>query len=215
MPDSRKQAQSRAGRLARLALSGQTVTIKRPVSCLKTLPSTLKINFVHVREIGTNGTDEPVDWILATSEPIGTAEEIERVVDIYRSRWVIEDYFKALKTGCDYENRQLESEQTLTNALAIFVPIAWRLLLLRSLSRSSAEAPASEVLTATQIKVLVAETKGKLPPMPTVRQALLAIAGLGGHIKNNGEPGWLVLGRGFQYLLILEKGWNSAQRSDQ
>ncbi len=215
MPDGRKQAQSRAGRLARLALCGQTVTIERPSNCLATLPSTLKVNFVHVREIGTNGTNEPVDWMLATTEPIGTAEEIERVVDMYRSRWVIEDFFKALKTGCDYENRQLESEHTLSNALAIFVPIAWRLLLIRSLSRSSAEAPASDALTATQIEVLVAENKGKLPAMPTVRQAMLAIARLGGHIKNNGEPGWLVLGRGFQYLLILERGWISAKRSDQ
>jgi hypothetical protein len=215
IPDERKQAQPRERRLARLAVSGQAVTIKRPVNCLKTLPSTLKINFVHVRELGTNGTDDPVDWMLGTTEPIETAEEIERVVDTYRSRWVIEDYFKALKTGCDYQNRQLESEQTLSNALAIFVPIAWRLLLLRSLSRSSEDTPASEVLTDTQIKILVAEAKGKLPRMPTVRQALLAVAGLGGHIKNNGEPGWLVLGRGFQYLLILERGWNSAQRSDQ
>jgi hypothetical protein len=29
---------------------------------------------------------------------------------------------------------------------------------------------------------------------------------LGGHIKNNGEPGWIVLGRGFQKLLDLEEG---------
>ncbi|HYP75722.1 MAG TPA: hypothetical protein VER12_07205, partial [Polyangiaceae bacterium] len=55
----------------------------------------------------------------------------------------------------------------------------------------------------------------KLPSKPTVRQAMLAIAGLGGHIKNNGDPGWLVLGRGFQFLLTLEQGWNASKRSDQ
>jgi hypothetical protein len=213
--DDRKQAQARIGRVARLALSGQTVHITRPINCLDELPLTLSINFVHVREVGTNGNEPPVDWMLATTEPIGTVEEIERVVDFYRSRWVIEDYFKALKTGCEYEKRQLESEHTLSNALAIFVPIAWQLLLLRSLARDDSDAPASEALTSTQIEVLVAISKGKLPPRPTLRQALLAIAGFGGHIKNNGEPGWIVLGRGFQYLLVLEKGWKAAKRSDQ
>jgi hypothetical protein len=213
--DKRKQAQTRAGRLACLALSAQTVRIRRPVGCLEELPETLSINFVHVQEVGTNGNEPPVDWMLATTEPIETVEQIERIVDIYRSRWVIEDYFKTLKTGCEYEKRQLESEHTLSNALAIFVPIAWQMLLLRSMSRDDANAPASEALSSTQIEVLVAISKGKLPAMPTVRQALRAVAGFGGHIKNNGDPGWLVLGRGFQYLLILEEGWKAAKRSDQ
>ena len=83
------------------------------------------------------------------------------------------------------------------------------------MSRDSAEAPASEALSSTQLEVLVAISKGKLPTLPTMRQALLAVAGLGGHIKNNGEPGWLVLGRGFQYLLVLVEGWKAAKRSDQ
>jgi len=215
--NGRKQPPQRAGRPARLALSAETVTIRRPINCLKELPATLTLNVVHVLEVGTNGDEPPVDWTLVTTEPIATVEDIERVVDMYRSRWVIEDYFKVLKTGCAYEQRQLESEHTLSNALGIFIPIAWQLLLLRSLSRETADAPASEALTSTQIEVLVAWSNGKLPRMPTVRQALLAVAGLGGHIKNNGEPGWLVLLRGFQYLLVLTEGWKIAKtkRSDQ
>lgn len=214
-PDKRKQAQSRDGRIARLALSARTVTISRPIQCSKELPPSLMINFVHVKEIGAEHGQEPVEWMLATTERIETAEDIERIVDIYRVRWVIEEYFKALKTGCDYENRQLESDQTLTNALAIFVPIAWQLLLLRSLARRTGQASAEEALTRAQIDVLVATSKGELPKNPTLQQALLAVAALGGHIKNNGQPGWLVLGRGFQFLLILEKGWKAAKRSDQ
>ena len=38
-----------------------------------------------------------------------------------------------------------------------------------------------------------------------------AIAALGAHIKNNGPPGWLVLGRGFDTLLTLELGWLAAK----
>lgn len=210
----RQRNPARETRLARLALSTQSVTLPRPLNCSEKLPATIQVNFVHVREVDTNGSEPPVDWVLATTEPTKSVSDIEHVVDTYRSRWVIEEYFKALKTGCDYEQRQLESEQTLTNALALLAPIAWQLLLLRSLSRESEEVPATEVLTETQLSVLAAFSK-KLPSKPTIRQALLAIAGLGGHIKNNGEPGWLVLGRGFQFLLTLEQGWNASKRSDQ
>lgn len=212
----RRRNPARETRLARLAISAQSVVLPRPLNCVEHLPESIRLNFVHVREVDTNGSEPPVDWVLATTEPIDSIADIERVVDTYRSRWVIEEYFKALKTGCDYERRQLESEHTLSNGLALFVPIAWQLLLLRSLSRESTDdLPATQVLTETQLSALAAEVGNKLPKQPTVRQAMLAIAGLGGHIKNNGEPGWLVLGRGFHFLLILERGWKASKRSDQ
>jgi len=211
----RKRHPARLGRLARLALSAQTIEIQRPPACLETLPAKLAINFVHVREVGTNGSEAPVDWVLATTEPIATVADIERIVDIYRARWVIEEYFKSLKTGCAFEKRQLESEHSIFNALAVLAPIAWRLLLLRTLARGRGDAPATEALTPTQLRILAVKARQKLPPNPTIREAMLAVAGLGGHIKNNGDPGWIVLGRGFEHLLILEEGWLAAMRSDQ
>jgi hypothetical protein len=154
---------------------------------------------------------EPIDWTLLTQEPIDTAEQILKIVDYYRGRWMIEEYFKALKTGCSFEKRQLESLATLLNALAIFVPVAWRLLLLRGMARSHPTVPATIVLTEPQIAVLHAVTKKPLPHDLNVEQALLAIAALGGHIKNNGQPGWQLLGRGFRKLLNLEEGWTAAK----
>ncbi len=38
----------------------------------------------------------------------------------------------------------------------------------------------------------------------------MAIAQMGGHLKQNGEPGWLTLGRGWFELLGLEEGWRAA-----
>ena len=126
------------------------------------------MNVVHIKEDASTAAEfEPVEWTLLTSEPIGTVEEIEQVVDIYRARWTIEEYFKALKTGCAYEKRQLESSDSLLNALAIFIPIAWKLLQLRSLARSAPDAPADAVLTPLQLSVLRTTTKAKLSPQPT------------------------------------------------
>jgi len=42
---------------------------------------------------------------------------------------------------------------------------------------------------------------------------MLAVAAEGGHIKNNGDPGWLVLGRGYEKLLDMELGFVIAQKS--
>src|SRR5206468_9989736 len=155
-----------------------------------------------------------VEWFLLTNLPIGTSEEIAFAVDCYRGRWTIEEYFKALKTGCQYEKRQLESKHSLLNALAILAPVAWRLLLMRHLARHAPDAPARDALTPTQLEVLKAVSKKPLPGRATVREALLAVAKLGGHLTNNGDPGWIVLGRGFHDLLIMELAWRPA-RTDQ
>lgn len=213
---NRKRHPMRSGRLAKLALSAMEVTFLRPRQEATSLPEALAVNVVHVKEVETNGTSEPVEWTLLTTESIATATDIERIVDAYRSRWVIEEYFKSIKTGCAFEKRQLESLHSLLNALAVLVPIAWRLLLLRTTAREQPDAPATEVLTTAQVEILIATSNKPLPRNLTVHQALLAVAGLGGHIKNNGAPGWQVLGRGYEKLLLLEQGWLIAsKRSDQ
>jgi hypothetical protein len=114
-----------------------------------------------------------------------------------------------------YEKRQLESKHTLLNALAIFAPIAWQLLALRQLSRNRAELPADSILSPLKLTLLQRHPDVRLRPDATIRDAMLAIAALGGHIRNNGEPGWQVLGRGYEDLLLLERGAALALRCDQ
>jgi len=166
---------------------------------------------------------EPISWKLLTTEPIKTTAQVEAIVDAYRARWVIEEYFKALKTGCAFEKRQLESFRTLVNALAVFSVMAWRLLLLRSTARLSPDAPATSALAERQVQVLQALSRMEdsalphvdMPPSPTAQDALLAVAQLGGHIKNNGPPGWQILGRGYESLLLIELGWRARERCDR
>lgn len=215
MPRGRVIHPPRHTRVARLAFSASRVDFERPRYADKSLPKEVSLNVVHVLELDAPSGEKPVEWVLFTSESVETPEDILRVVDIYRARWTIEEFFKALKTGCSFEERQLESLHALKNALAIFLPIAWRLLLLRSLSRQEADVPADLALTPTQLEVLRAVAKQPLPAQPTAKQALLAIAALGGHIKNNGQPGWQVLARGYHDLLLLELGWIAREKSDQ
>jgi len=211
-----KRRTGRNYRLATLAFRATTVEVDCPPDLRRRCLRSLNLNVVHVRELNVPQGLEPVDWKLVTTEPIESAEQILKVVDIYRKRWLIEEYFKALKTGCAYEKRQLESMTTLLNALGLLVPIAYRLLLLRSMSREDETASASLVLSESQIILLRARSRKPLPTPLTAHAALIAIAQLGGHLKSNGPPGWIVLWRGYQKLLSLEEGWLlCAAASDQ
>jgi len=199
----------RAARTARLNVSATTVDARRSWGVLtKDAPPQLRINVVRVFEIEAPDGEFPVEWVLLTNLPIATTADVEFVIDCYRRRWLVEELFKALKTGCNYEKLQLESRKTLTNALAVMLPIAAQMLRLRGLARSDQSTPASAVVTKSQLDALRAVER-KLSPRPTARDVLLAIAGLGGHIKNNGDPGWLVLYRGWRDLMLIEMGMQS------
>lgn len=201
-------------RQATLRVSAASVTVRRPDRS-RGLPEVLSINVVRVQEKNPPAGVEPVEWRLVTSEPIDTAEDVAVVVDGYRARWVIEEYFRALKQGCAYEKRQLESKHALLNALAVFTPVAWQLLALRQLSRDAELLPADSVLSPLKIRLLQRHPDTKLGKNPTIREAMLAVAALGGHIRNNGDPGWIVLGRGYEDLLLLERGAALALGCDQ
>jgi hypothetical protein len=66
------------------------------------------INVVLVEEVGGPGDGTDVSWQLITSLPIGTMEEVLLVVTYYRQRWLLEIYFKILKTGCSVQKLQLK-----------------------------------------------------------------------------------------------------------
>ena len=195
---------ARDARSARLAFAAARVQIKRPYYLFGEA-MWLDVNVVHVYEIDPPADEEPIDWMLFTSEPIDTSDDLRRVVDYYRTRWMIEEYFKALKTGCAMEKRELESYDTLRNALSLFVPIAFHMLLLRDVARSAQDEPANAVLTESQIEVLTAMKR--LRPNPTARHALLAVAELGGYYNKQRPPGWRVLARGMHDLFVHQHGW--------
>jgi hypothetical protein len=209
----------RQARIAKLAIGAESISLKRPrphprdseEKRQKTLPPSLIVNVVRVWEPDPPEDQPGVEWVLFTTEPIESAEDLRRIVDRYRARWTIEEYFKALKTGCAYEERQLGDYESLVNALAVFAPIACTLLALRSEVRRDPDAPAERVLTATQLEVLRALGRLPLPPAPSSRDVLLAVAALGGHIKYSGDPGWITLGRGYSELLVLTRGWEAAK----
>lgn len=201
----------RERRTANLSFAATSVVLNAP-NYVKA-PKTLQLNVVHVIEPEPPEGVEPVEWLLFTTLPVDTAEQVATVVDNYRARWTIEEFHKALKTGCAYEEREFETLHALLVILAISIPIACEILWLRSVARQQPHAPATVVLTERQLLVLRQFGSRKLPDEPTARDALWAVAGLGGHLKRNGEPGWLVLYRGMQTLMTYEAGYEAGLRA--
>lgn len=219
-PVAEKIHPSRQARIAKLSVGATTIEFKRPEGPKlgNAYSPTVTINVVRVWEPTPPEGEEGIEWILLTNEPTATPEQQLAVVDHYRARWTIEEYFKAIKSGCDFEKRQLQDYEGLVNLLAVFAPIAYRMLLIRSEARRVPDAPATQVISQDHIDVLRARGRLKLRTNPTTREIYLAIAALGGHIKYNGDPGWSTLAYGLEKLETLTEGWIAAKlqlRSDQ
>ncbi len=213
----RKIHPPREERETTLFFAAEHVVLPRPALTKKSkerlahLPESIQLNAVRVWEPSPPEGEDPVEWLLLTNEPIETDHDVCAVVDHYRARWTIEEYFKALKTGCAFERRQLHDYESLLNALGVFAPLAYHVLLLRTQARSDPDAPATAVVAAVQIDVLRACGRRELPANPSARDVLLAIAALGGHIKYAPDPGWLTIARGFEKLESLTAGWVAAK----
>jgi len=211
MPAYRERHPAREVRTAVLSFRAMQITLPRPETASERPEASLTLNLVHVFERQPPAGCEPIEWWLWTNEPIDTPEQIIAIADAYRARWVIEEFNKALKSGCAIEKRQLETKDALLNALAVVIPIAWQLLALRTIAREDPSQPASAVLTPLQLACLIAAylklTQRRLADDLSAQDALSAIAKLGGHLRHNGPPGWIVLHRGFRKLLDMVEGY--------
>jgi hypothetical protein len=212
-PVAAKLYPARSARVAKLSVAAATVALKRPSTRPHSTnpPPTVTINIVRVWEPDPPEGEAGIEWYLYTTESIATPEQLLAVVDNYRARWTIEEYFKAIKTGCHFEERQLQDYESLVNLLATLAPIAYRMLLIRSEARRTPDASAVGLLSPDHIEVLRARGRIRLSASPTAREIYLAIAALGGHLKHNKDPGWSTLGYGLEKLETLTEGWLAAK----
>lgn len=199
-------------RMARLVLRAATVDILPPRDRGRA-GSPLVVGVVSAIEEDPPPGEEPIHWVLLTSLPVATKADVLDVLRCYEARWIIEEFHMGLKTGCSIEKRQLKTFHALKNVLAMFSVIAVRLLVFRDCARRP-DAPAGAVLGDTLMEVLVDE-RPKLAPNCNARDALRAIANMGGFIgrKSDGEPGWRTLWKGFSKLLLIAHGWERGRKS--
>jgi hypothetical protein len=172
-------------------------------------PSPIAMCVVHAVEIDAPKDAEPVEWILLTSLPVKSFEDAWQVLGYYEKRWLIEEWHKALKTGCRVECRQLKSKEGLERITALLSVVAVRLLQLKSAARTNPQRPANQIVPLRWIEMLVAVRKKlKNKAAMTIGEFYRELAKLGGFLgrKSDGEPGWITIWRGWQKLYLLVRG---------
>ena len=180
----------RRARMARLKVRAKAVELRRPNHVQAAHgPDRLEVNVVEVLEVQPPQGQAPVRWLLVTDQPIETDDQLWQIVDWYRARWIIEEFFKALKTGAAYKKLQHKRAATLLAALSAKAVVAWHLLVLRHLGQRMGQAHPMAVVNALQLEVLRALKPKLIGIEPTAADVMAAIAQLGGHIRQNGPPG--------------------------
>ena len=178
----------RAAREACLEIRAISVTMKAPHdrSCLKPVTH----NVVLVQEVGGPGDGTDVDWLLFTTLPIDTAAAVEKVIDYYRARWIVEIYFRTLKSGCCVEEIQLETVARLKRCLAFYRIIAWQILNLTYLNRTAPDLPCTAMFSDSEWKsVYRVVTKQAVPKTPPgLSRFVRILSQLGGYNNRPGEP---------------------------
>jgi len=141
-----------------------------------------------------------------TTLAVNDLDAAYRIVRFYSYRWLIERFHYTLKSGgCHFEDSQLASVEALHRLLGVCSQVAWRLLWLTYQARQTPDAPCTGLLSQAEWQALTAFHSHSANPAtspPTMRQAVRAIAQLGGFLgrKSDGEPGVKPLWRGWQRL---------------
>ncbi len=170
------------------------------------------LNVVWVREICPPKGVKPLDWMLYTSAPIDTAEDILRVVRSYTMRWRIEDFHRTWKSGhCRVEETRLRSAAAVKTWATFLAAVAARIERLKHLARTEPDTPATVELSEIEIdalKLLKRQQKKKTEVVgdgtPTIAVAVRWIADLGGYTgkSSGGPPGATTLGRGLEDIAV-------------
>ena len=175
----------------------------------------MKVWIVRVWEIDPPEGQERLEWILITNEPVECFEAAYRVVGWYECRWIIEEYHKGMKTGCQTEALQFTSEDRLQPAIALLSVVTLTLLQLRQASRRSDAhtRKATTIIGSSYVEVLSLWRHKTIKPDWTVHDFYYALARLGGHQnrKNDHPPGWQVLWEGWKELMPMVIGYDIAK----
>jgi hypothetical protein len=151
--------------------------------------------------------EENLEWILFSSLPIEDNESALEKIDWYSKRWLIEEYHKCLKTGCNIEKSQLKTFESLLSLLGFLAIIALRLLQIRTLSRLPNKYLAKDKVPQLMLKILCRKFNLSVEKL-TIKDFWIKLARLGGFLgrKSDGDPGWQTLWTGWIQLQTMTDG---------
>jgi hypothetical protein len=181
-----------------------------PIGKQKRYPG-LSLTVIHAQEPTVPKGRDRIDWKLLTNLPVKDMSDAVEKLQWYAMRWKIETFHKILKSGCKAEESKLRSASRLTNLLAIYCILAWRVFWLCMINRTMPNAPASVALTETECHILdhLFPSPGCHNKTKPISHYITTVARLGGYLAraHDSPPGNMVLWRGFARLTDIHLGF--------
>lgn len=193
-------APGRKARNSELAIRFSLVTLRKPLhGAAGDLPDTVTLAIVDVHETLAPEGGKPIHWRLLTTHPVTNIAEARRIVDLYRMRWVVEEYFHTQKTGgFDIEAADISDPKAMIRfaaAVAVAAVSVMQLVKARDGTTDQSMLEAFEPADQPILEAISAKLEGKTErqknahPKGSLAFAAWVIARLGGWDGYYGKPG--------------------------
>jgi len=207
----------RARRTAEVELRYGDVEICRPRGEHdRSLPETVRLRLVEVRETNPPAGVGPLHWRLLTTHEISDAAAAWQIVGWYQLRWIIEQLFRVMKSqGLQLEDSQLTTAERLVKLAAVATKAACIDIQLTQERDGTHNLPASTVFTEPEIdtiEALVPTLEGKTErqqnphPIRSLARASWVVARLGGWNCYYKPPGPITMRRGMEHFHAIHRG---------
>jgi hypothetical protein len=219
--DLPERVNKRSARLAKLTLRFGTVELARPRNTVERgLPKSVPVTFIEVVERNPPRGTAPVHWRLLTTHTVTTAEAAWQIVDWYKMRWTIEQFWRLLKLqGLQLEDSQVETADRLIKLTAIAAKAAVTILQLVQARDGRTREPATIAFASHEIAVLDklnSQLEGRTSlqknpfPIHSLARAAWIIAKLGGWdgYPSSKPPGPITFKHGLEIFHAMVAGWS-------
>ena len=203
-------APGRKERTTELAVRFTEAVLRKPrhAKANDNVPETLEVTIVDVRETSVPVDAQPVHWRLLTTHAVRELGAARRIVDLYRLRWTIEEFFHTLKTvGFDIEAADIGDPEAMIRLVAAATVAAVTVMQLVKARDGTTGQPLADAFEPADLPVFEAisprlegkTTRQKNPhPKGSLAFAAWVIARLGGWTGYYGKPGPKVMRRGLE-----------------
>jgi Transposase DDE domain len=210
-------APGRKARRTELAIRFCRVKLCKPRhAAARELPASIDVAVVDVRETAKPADSDPIHWRLITTHAVADFAQARRIVDRYRLRWTIEEYFHTLKTGgFNIEAADIGDPQVMSKFVAATGVAAVTVMQLvkardgttRQSLTDAFDPQDRPILEAISTKLEGKTAKQKNPhPKGSLAHAAWVVARLGGWTGYYGKPGPKVMRRGLEDFQRIKFG---------
>jgi len=211
--EKRARRQSRQTRRATVEVRAVSVTLRPPHRPDRSLPP-VRVNVVLVREVSPPEGEVAVEWLLVTTLPIDTVEQVRQVVEFYTVRWLIEVFFRVYKSGCRVEERRFEQIERHLACAAVYLIVAWRVLYVCRLGRQVPDIDCEALFEPAEWKSVWVVVHRQPPPQTKPKLALMLalVAQLGGYVNRPNRkdpPGVQTIWLGLQRMYDFATAWSA------